>query len=83
MSLLAMAVFQSPWILNVPASSRAGSLPQLFWVFTNPVYAISPCWSELAREGGVSVAKDVEGTLSFHPAAIPDPAPVRPPHRGC
>ncbi|PMZ76779.1 hypothetical protein C1X65_10185 [Pseudomonas sp. FW305-70] len=30
-SLLAMAICQSPSLLNVPASSRASSLPQGLW----------------------------------------------------
>ncbi len=58
-SLLAIAVGQSRKMLDVPPSSRAGSLPQdfaLYWMLCTPP---TPCGSEPARDGGVSVQEDV------------------------
>ncbi|PKH19778.1 hypothetical protein BI292_16460 [Pseudomonas sp. 43NM1] len=62
-SLLAMAVWQSTKMLNVPASSRASSAPTGGLCRTeNWVMPKISCGSELARDGGVAVNKDVEWT---------------------
>ncbi|MNF78551.1 hypothetical protein D3C84_607380 [compost metagenome] len=47
-------------MLDVPAPSRAGSLPQVTWRFRGLRLAAIPCGSGLAREGGVSGDMDVE-----------------------
>ncbi|TPG83152.1 hypothetical protein EAH74_14840 [Pseudomonas mandelii] len=43
-SLLAMAVYQATSMLNVPASSRAGSLPQVFVCCLGFVCVPNPLW---------------------------------------
>jgi len=54
--LLAKAVCQPTSVLDVPTSSRAGSLPHGVWgVHKNTCPTQNYCGSELARESGVSV----------------------------
>ncbi len=58
--MLAMAVHQPTWMLDMLASSRASSLPQE--IFSGSGISIchrSNCGSELARDGGVSAHMDV------------------------
>ncbi len=59
-SLLAIAVGQFAWMLDVPASSRASSLPH--WIVSGQEICArhsSLCGSELARDSGGSVCLDV------------------------
>ncbi len=53
-SLLAKAACQFAVMLDVPGSSRAGSLPQYFVSYPDTVNARKLCGSGLAREGGGS-----------------------------
>ncbi len=53
-SLLAMVVCQAMWMLDVPASSRASSLPQVQWLYAKSANYPNHRGSELARDGGVS-----------------------------
>ncbi|SDT52535.1 hypothetical protein SAMN04490206_3510 [Pseudomonas umsongensis] len=71
--LPAMTECQAMQMLNVPAPSRAGSLPQGSRVYPTPAYDITPCGSEPAREGGVSGHEDVECAGPF----ADKPAPTR------
>jgi hypothetical protein len=60
-SLLAIAAGQLASILNVPASSRASSLPH--WIcggHKSYAYPESPCGSELAHDSGGSACIDIE-----------------------
>jgi len=59
-SLLAKAVYQATWMLNVPAPSRASPLPRVTGRFRDLRLTAIPCGSEPAREGGVSGDMDVK-----------------------
>jgi hypothetical protein len=60
-SLLAMAECQVMMMLEVPASSRASSLPQVQWLYAKSAIYPNHCGSELARDGGMSGNDDVGG----------------------
>ncbi|MCH4876603.1 hypothetical protein EQV97_04285 [Pseudomonas sp. TMW22090] len=62
---------QAIGMLNVPAPSRAGSLPQGSLVYPTREYDSPPCGSGLARDDGVSGDADVEcaGLFAGKPAA--------------
>ncbi len=65
-SLLAIAVGQLAWMLDVPASSRASPLPH--WIFSGQeiyVWHSSLCGSELARDSGGSACPDVGCTAAI------------------
>ncbi len=74
-SLLAIAVGQLAWILDMPASSRASPLPH--WIVSGQetcVWHSSLCGSELARDSGGSVCLDVgcAGVIASKPAPTLD-----------
>ncbi|WP_162634810.1 hypothetical protein [Pseudomonas putida] len=58
-SLLAMAIRQPAQVLNVPASSRAGSLLQVER-YRDSGYESLFCGSELARDSDLAVGTGVE-----------------------
>ncbi|THF29472.1 hypothetical protein E5170_20035 [Pseudomonas atacamensis] len=64
-SLLAKADCQAMTMSNVPPPSRAGSLPQGFWLLWR--WSIYPyqCGSEPARESAVSGNDDVDCAAAF------------------
>ena len=71
-SLLAIAVGQPAWMLDVPASSRASPLPH--WIFSGQEICArhsSLCGSELARDSGGSVCLDVgcAGVIAGEPCS--------------
>ncbi|TNF79817.1 hypothetical protein FGE05_23765 [Pseudomonas sp. ICMP22404] len=71
-SLLAIAVSQLPAMLDVPAPSRAGSLPQ---VSCRAVIASTPafqCGSGLARDSVTSI--HAPGSISLSPSRHAAPA---------
>jgi hypothetical protein len=68
--LPAMADYQATLILNVPASSRASSLPQFCWLLADFADSRESCGSGLARDGGLSGDIDIEcaGLIAGQPA---------------
>jgi hypothetical protein len=64
-SLLAKAICQATTMLNVPASSRAGSLPQGLMSIQTLRATENTCGSGLARECGVSFNINAEGAGLF------------------
>jgi hypothetical protein len=64
-SLLAMAVGQSPAMLAGPTPSLASQLPQGFEVYTGFMNIHRVCRSEPARDAGGSVTGDVGWTDAF------------------
>ncbi len=63
--MLAKAVDQSAKMLDVPPSSRASPLPLGVCGSTKPMVNAEHCRSELARESGGSVGKDVGCAAAF------------------
>jgi hypothetical protein len=70
-SLLAMAVGQSPAMLAGPTPSLASQLPQGFEVYTGFINIHRVCRSEPARDAGGSVTKMLAGPTPSLASQLP------------